>query len=428
MTYLELQLGVAKVDITPLESIPLAGFSHRSGSSLGVLRPIYARFFLIKKSGQLYLLITADLIWWGNIVLKPIQELLKKYGIQSDHILLHATHNHSGPQTSDEFTPSLGCPDHFYLTTLIEKVDEGFKQALENLEPVSLERGDGVWMAGVNRRKMKKGQVVMEPNLKGANDPAVTVIQFKRKDGTTKGLLVHATCHPTTTDENFISSEFPGYAMDTLENCLLEEGVVAGFLQGFCANIRPFLVKEEQFYRGTNADVERIGQELVDVVLEIMKSKMEPINIGDVYLVTKNIKLPFSYVPGHDELVEKAKERGVIGEWSKLLIKKIMIPVEANLEINFFSLSEKLAFLTANAEMVVEYGFYVRNLIGKQVLPIGYTNGIIGYVPTAVQLDEGGYEPIDSTKYFGMPSHFTKEIELLIKSAFQDLKIDRKRV
>jgi len=51
-------------------------------------------------------------------------------------MLFHATHNHSGPQTSDQFTPSLGPLDAKYIETLKEQIIVGVRNALQNLELV----------------------------------------------------------------------------------------------------------------------------------------------------------------------------------------------------------------------------------------------------------------------------------------------------
>lgn len=72
----------------------------------------------------------------------------------------------------------------------------------------------------------------MAPNPDGPNDQEVTVIKFNRiNDGTVKSLFVHFTCHPTTTADNLINSEYPGVAMEKVEEHL-GGGAIAMFLQG----------------------------------------------------------------------------------------------------------------------------------------------------------------------------------------------------
>jgi len=70
---------------------------------------------------------------------------------------------------------------------------------------------------------------------------------------------------------------------------------------------------------------------------------------------------------------------------------------------------------------VTEYGLYVKSIAGEGVWPIGYTNGMIGYVPTAKQIDEGGYEALWSTEYFLMPAPFAHEVEPMFRGAIRAL-------
>ena len=70
-----------------------------------------------------------------------------------------------------------------------------------------------------------------------------------------------------------------------------------------------------------------------------------------------------------------------------------------------------------DGEVVVEYGLWIKERYRGQVLPLGYSNGMVGYVPVAHQIHEGGYEARDSAPYFGLPAPFTPELEEVIKAA-----------
>jgi hypothetical protein len=76
-----------------------------------------------------------------------------------------------------------------------------------------------------------------------------------------------------------------------------------------------------------------------------------------------------------------------------------------------------LCFITCNAEVVVEFGFLARKC---GLIPLGYTNGMIGYVTTARQLEEGGYESRGAFPYFRMPAPFSNATESLLCTAIID--------
>jgi hypothetical protein len=87
------------------------------------------------------------------------------------------------------------------------------------------------------------------------------------------------------------------------------------------------------------------------------------------------------------------------------------------LEITRLELAENLILAAFNAEMVVQYGLFIKDRFNRRVLPLGYTNGMIGYVTTAEQLAEGGYEPCGSTPYFNLPAPFAAGTEARIRTA-----------
>jgi hypothetical protein len=84
-------------------------------------------------------------------------------------------------------------------------------------------------------------------------------------------------------------------------------------------------------------------------------------------------------------------------------------------------LAPDLGFITFNAETVVEYGLFVKRHFRGAVLPLGYTNGMIGYVTTERQLIEGGYESREAFRYFAMPGPFHASTERRVKQAIDNL-------
>lgn len=115
-------------------------------------------------------------------------------------------------------------------------------------------------------------------------------------------------------------------------------------------------------------------------------------------------------------------EEGYLGEWSRLMLSEpSRLAPTIPLRLSFVQLAHGLAFIAMNGEVVVDYGLYVKELTKKQVLPLAYSNGMIGYVPTAKQLEEGGYESKDSFYYFGLPAPFSDELETRIKEGIRKI-------
>lgn len=390
---MRLELGVAKVDITPQHPVPLAGFAARNNRLFeGVQHPLYARILVFHQNvhgvKKQVVLISADLIWWGTDLVRDLRRgVLRKWNLPSECVLFHATHNHSGPQTCATFAPALGTVNQAYVAWLKQRVLAGIAKAFDDLEPVRMRRGSGTCGMAINRRKGEHGKMLLAPNPYGVTDPEVTVVRFLTRNQRTKVVLVHGACHATTTTNLQVSSEFPGVAMSYVE-AHVGTGAVAVFLQGFCGDTQPNLVKGDSFYMGDDADVCRLGRELADCSIAVLDGEMKRVPVCKLVSKQKTLELQ----------LQEQEERVAF-------------------EMTYLQLAERLSFLAVNAEPVTAYGLFLKQQVSRGILPLGYTNGMIGYIPIAEQIAEGGYEDLLSLPNFRLSAPFVPEIEEQIHKA-----------
>lgn len=397
-----LWVGAAKVDITPAKSLPLAGFAHRRGVSAGISSPLCLRALVFEQESgnrrDRSLLVSADIIWWGPDRVARLQEqLAAAWGFEPAAIILTATHNHSAPQTTGAFGTALGEMDDGYVEFLEQQLTEAIRLAQVNLEPVELRQGKGACSFAVNRRLCVDGKMTMAPNPAGPVDREVSVIHFVTLYGRSKAVLVHFSCHATTTGDNLVSGEFPGVAMRSLEE-QLDEGAVAVYLQGCAADVRPGLIRENAFYRGDESDVRTLAASLSAEVRKILGQPMTVLGDGELKCHHRSLFLDFAG-PAPRESADKAGTA---------------------LEITFFRLTRDFALMCFNSEMVTEYGLLVKRLYQRRVLPVAYTNGMIGYVTTEQQLAEGGYEAGEAFRYFAKAGPFAPGTERKIAAAIAE--------
>lgn len=425
----QLWLGVSKIDITPQSSVPLAGFATRSeaGGFEDVAHPLFARIFYFRHEDAegketVALLVSADLIWWGSERVPQLKEQVKtRWGIPEQSILFHGTHNHSGPQTSTMFSDLLGKPDLRYIVELEASILEGIGKAIDDQEAVSGELIKGRSGISVNRRKMENGECTYKANHDGPLDTELQIIRYRTKTGKQKAVLVHFACHPVITMENVVSSEFCGVAMEMLERQMGGQ-VVAGYLQGFCADINPVGRDGELILQGDDAEVKRIAARFAEEIRETMEGEGIPLIDRPLNAKVVSLPIPLQKPPTTYELVKLLDEPWVMGEWSrKLLEQPSRLEPQISLEMTVLTLAEQLTVITANAEMVAEYGMHLKRMTEGHVLSLGYTNGMIGYVPTAQQIAEGGYEAYWSTHYFLLPAPLSTEVESLVIKTMQDI-------
>jgi hypothetical protein len=97
------QAGVAKIDITPTESVPLAGYGGATRMSQGVVHPIYLKGLAVRDDhDDVSVLVTADLVGLSKKMVEAITtRATKELGIKRERLILNYSHNHSSPVTAD---------------------------------------------------------------------------------------------------------------------------------------------------------------------------------------------------------------------------------------------------------------------------------------------------------------------------------------
>ena len=145
-----MKFGFGRTDITPLESVPLAGYGNdTSRYSDSVDYRLYATCLAFADEEAAPVLVyTLDLCVppYHRFRDWAMPALAKAAGVDPDRILLACTHNHSGPSLDEAREPAIAR----YMPYLIEKLTETARQALSDLaeelksltEPVFLV-GDG---------------------------------------------------------------------------------------------------------------------------------------------------------------------------------------------------------------------------------------------------------------------------------------------
>ncbi|WP_206105452.1 hypothetical protein, partial [Paenibacillus thalictri] len=127
-------------------------------------------------------------------------------------------------------------------------------------------------------------------------------------------------------------------------------------------------------------------------------------------------------VSASGQLKQLGPDAEVLAGWSRFLLaepERLQLP--AVLELGAVELAQGFTLLTAGAELAGAYGAYVKSRYAGSVLPVGYSNGLLGYICTRDQLSEGGYEAADFIYYFGLPAPLASETEETVCAAIDDV-------
>ncbi|MEQ8789433.1 MAG: hypothetical protein RIC55_24275 [Pirellulaceae bacterium] len=366
-----LRAGSAKVDITPQDAdgVPVVG--HRRVVH-GVRDPLRAGVLVLDDGETKAAIVTLDTIGaWDEMVKLARQRIAKVTDVPAAHILVAASHNHSGPGFDADSDWGRG---------LIDKLGEAAKRAVADMRPVTVGYGEDAISFGINRRKVIDGRAVVRLNPKGPNDQRVKVLRFD--DGrslTPVAVLMHAVCHPcffTWGDKGSqpypngypkMSADFPGEAQSFVEMCYQDQ-TNALFLQGCAGDIRPNLPGYP--YRcADEADIQWAGRDLGGAVVRALARG-----------VTR------------EELRQRASFYPI-----RVASTVVSLPgKEGRLEAELMALKiGPYLLLTMPGEPMVEYGFKLEKSIADRAVPIvvGYANGNLGYIATADAYTVGGYEP-----------------------------------
>jgi neutral ceramidase len=99
--------GAAKIDITPDESMWMAGYGSRNKPSAVTLTRIWAKALVLQdQSGKRAMVITLDLVGIDRLLSQTIcHSLEKQYGLKREQLLICGAHTHSGRVVADNLRP-----------------------------------------------------------------------------------------------------------------------------------------------------------------------------------------------------------------------------------------------------------------------------------------------------------------------------------
>ncbi|MCS7024499.1 MAG: neutral/alkaline non-lysosomal ceramidase N-terminal domain-containing protein [Bryobacteraceae bacterium] len=275
-----LRAGVARVDITPAQSLPMYGYANRAcGPSNGVHDPLMAKVLVLESALQRLAIVTLDL---GSIVTAKLHQRVAAE-LNIPVLLLAASHTHSAPL----FLPSAQTPTSplgattgapAYREEMENKVFGAIRQASQSMFEARLRIGRGEARLGYNRLVLGdhgRARAVFD-NLErlpyGPLDPEFQLLEVTDSHGEARALLVHYAVHPVVLGPSNckFSADYPGSLQHHLEQAI--PGLQAMFVQGGAGDINPLFLGRTKDEEKDFAQVERMGKLLAAEVLKVRSS------------------------------------------------------------------------------------------------------------------------------------------------------------
>jgi len=432
--------GVARSSITPPLGLSMAGYAARDGVANGTESDLLATA-LVLSDGQTTIAIFAfDLLCLQEPVVSSLRSLIShRLDIPISHVLLNFSHTHCGPTSS-----TFKYDDDANLIQLRQRYEQRLRdempvlaeQARQELRPARIATGTGEARIGINRRERQADKtVLLGENPDGPVDHEVRVLRIDDLTGRPIATVFAHGCHTVTMGPKCLrwSSDYVGCARDLVEE---RTGALSLFLQANAGDINPRvgIGPGENDSNAKNRTGTVLGSEVLKVHASLYSESIRgpKVLIGSLSKIPYYPRLPLSEEPDRTirvreellqlpyqelpspqlagELLAKweenvrtlAQERvtgGAINaarlfrQWAQNLVKFVASGRRPFLAIPLQTVGlGDLAIVAVPGETFSSFGLQLKRLSPfRNTLVLGYSNGCVGYIPTADAYPENGW-------------------------------------
>jgi neutral ceramidase len=463
----DFRAGAISLPLEPPLGLPMVGFVRQPWNARGYGLPLEVGALVLERGDTRVVVCGVDVV---GIVHPQIEALIDRIaaatGAGPAGILVNMSHTHLAPpggvahgavygDVDDEVAASIQA----FSRVLHDKIVSVCSLAAQRLEPAGIVWGQRDVDLAVNRRERTEGGYnggsILGWNPDELVDNQVTVLQARRPDESAICTVVGFGCHPVTTgyDMDVYSADFPGPMREVVRDVSGGECV---FLQGAGGNVLPkfaFTDTEEEARRmGTrlglaalDAVADRFSREVTVVAEEegsvtpitrYRRSFAEPAEPPALAAVRETVTIPLMPHPPlaemeglrreYDAALEEARASGDRGRvklahyqaaWAQRIETQLRdgtAPTEVRGPVHAVRIGDGV-IVTGPGETFTEYGIAVKERApGAPTLYAGYTNEILGYLPTAAEYPHGGYEAGYGYKSVGLPSLFDPSVEQIL--------------
>lgn len=421
-------VGVAKIDVTPIEPVVLAGYGGRTNEFDGIDSPLWARSLVIGGEDPAVIVVVDNCGIPGKLR-SVLAERLSKRGIPDKNLVVAVTHTHNAPNLrgyapilwAGRATPNQEKGIDNYTNFLIDKMEAVVTEALKKREPMQLSWSRGTVQFGGNRRLIREGKWAgFGFQRNGPVDHSLPVLVARDGKGNARAVWANYACHCTTVgSRNHVGGDWAGYANEMIEEEF--KSAVSLMTIGCGADVGPQP-------SGGLVDARKHGSSIAKEVKNLLEKEMIPLP-GVTSVTGSTAKLPL-IEPLPRKHWEAQKSTGNFhGELAKEMLSQLdsngKISSEVDYPVHSWKFGDRLAMVFLAGEVVVDYSVRLnRELDWKRLWISAWANDMPGYIPSKRVLKEGGYEAEFSQVYYGLPGPYLPEVEDTVVSAVTDLLQD----
>jgi neutral ceramidase len=422
------QVGTARRLVTPPPGVELAGLGYYLNRTWERVSDDLTATALVVGEGKTSIaLVAVDMMYNDAQFTRRVRELaVAETDLKPKAICVNFSHTHNAPTAG--LILGAGERDFQYLETAAKQAAVAIVEAWQKRGPARLSVGRGE-LAGMTFNRTREN---------GPVDNTVSVLRADSPDGQPLAIAVnfhsHCTAHMES-DLRAVTRDWPGEVVDQIEAAL--PGATALYLQGTCGDVN--------FRREFNGTARRFepARAITNVVLAAIE-QARPVEAAGVSAISRKVTLPTrrwsrqevmrereeglyrlksgdttGWLEGvarvcvnqpqrlplrYDGSVEKAVAAvsRFVAEWTDSVLPDLETRPEL-IETDVQALRFGDIFLVANpAELFTSLGLEARRQWEpKNLFMLSYSNGSIGYMPDAFEIERGGYAAVQSPKFTG---------------------------
>jgi hypothetical protein len=415
--------GAAASVITPRLGISINGyFNDRLAQD--VHDELHARCLVLDDGKTRLAIVVCDSCMIPRSVMDAAKELIaQRCGIPAPHVLISATHTHTGPTCASVFQSEA---DEDYQQFLAGRIADAVQRAVNHLAPAKIGWGVGRVPDQVfNRRwRMKPGTIppnpfggtndlvkmnppVESPDLlepAGPADPELAVLSVQTTGGQPLALLANYSLHYVGTSRgNDISADYFGAFCDRVQQLLgadrQDPPFVALLSNGTSGDINNINFRQKAPARKPYEQIQRVADavaaEAHRVCQTIQHREAAPLRVAHTEIRLGVRKPSGAELARAREILAKAdgrELRGLDEVYARETVLMGDFPAEVPLILQTFRIGE-LGIVAIPCEVFVEIGLELKARSPfKPTFTIELANGYNGYLPTPAQHQLGGYE------------------------------------
>ena len=415
------RVGYGRVDITPTESVPLAGFGSTSNRmSNNILSKLYATCIAITdENDNTILLFAMDLQRASSKYVDSARSRISQTtGVPTDQIYISASHTHCAPDVDNTAEPSI----IRYNSSLISKMVTAAQTAMNDRKAATMSMGS-IETQNLNIVKHYKytdtdgtvkyfgdnfGTTTINSTTTYATkvDPTMHLVRFCR-DGGNDIVMANWRAHPhfhSGSTKYDVSADFVGSFRTAFEQ---QTGYHFAYFQGAAGNLNSGN-KDRIKANIRTSDCDEFGRLLTGYAVDCLKNNMTAVTNTTIQCSQTIMKAEVDH--STDYLVDVAKtltgsnftKNNPYGIRSKYhasaIVSRSKLGATINLELNAVAIGDAFAFVTAPDELFDTNSVWLEeNSPYAMTFTLELTNGHQGYIPSAEGFAYTCYES-DTTK------------------------------